>query len=95
MTITCGIDWAEAHHDVAMMDASGTVLGRRRISTGIAGFSQLTSLLAEHCDDLASVPVAIETDKNLIVVALQAAGLTVPGQPAARSRVTGTSQSVR
>ena len=28
-------------------------------------------------DDPASVPVAIETDKNLIVVALHAAGLTV------------------
>ena len=34
-------------------------------------------LLAEHADDPASVPVAIETDKNLIVTALQAAGLTV------------------
>jgi len=34
-------------------------------------------LLAEHTDDPAAVPVAIETDKNLIVVALQAAGSTV------------------
>jgi transposase len=35
------------------------------------------SLLAEHCTDPTSVPVAIETDKNLIVAALQAAGVTV------------------
>jgi Transposase len=38
------------------------------------------ALLAEHVDDadqLASVPIAIETDKNLLVVALQAAGMTV------------------
>jgi transposase len=34
-------------------------------------------LLAEHAADPVSVPVAIETDKNLIVAALQAAGLTV------------------
>ncbi len=40
MTITCGIDWAEAHHDVAVMDGDGTVLGRRKIDTGIVGFGE-------------------------------------------------------
>ena len=34
-------------------------------------------MLAEHAEDPTLVPVAIETDKNLIVVALQAAGLAV------------------
>ncbi len=77
MTITCGIDWAEGHHDVAVLDDVGRVLGRRRIDTGVTGFSELMSLLAEHAEDPSSVPVAIETDKNLIVVALQAAGLAV------------------
>ena len=77
MNITCGIDWAEAHHDVAVMDQDGHLLGRLKIDTGVGGFGQLMALLAEHSDDPVSVPVAIETDKNLIVVALQAAGLTV------------------
>lgn len=77
MSITCGIDWAEAHHDVAVMDQDGLILGRLKIDTGVAGFGQLMALLAEHSQDPASVPVAIETDKNLIVVALQAAVLTV------------------
>jgi len=77
MKITCGIDWAEVHHDVAVLDAAGQVLDRRRIETGLAGFTELMALLAEHSDDPASVPVAIETDKNLIVVALQAAGVPV------------------
>ncbi len=75
--ITCGIDWAEGHHDVAVLDDAGRVLTRRRIDTGITGFSELMSLLAEHAEDPVTVPVAIETDKNLIVVALQAAGLAV------------------
>jgi len=75
--ITCGIDWAEGHHDVAVLDDAGRVLARRRIDTGITGFSELMSLLAEHAEDPVTVPVAIETDKNLIVVALQAAGLAV------------------
>ncbi len=87
MKITCGIDWAEVHHDVAVLDAGGQVLGRRRIDTGVTGFGELMSLLAEHTDDPRSVPVAIETDKNLIVVALQAAGLTVfPINPRAVAR---------
>lgn len=77
MKITCGIDWAEAHHDVAVLDADGQVLGRRKIDTGVTGFGELMSLLAEHTQDPSAVPVAIETDKNLIVVALQAAGVTV------------------
>ena len=80
MQITCGIDWAEQHHDVAILDADGGVLARARIDTGAAGFTRLMALLAEHVEDagqLASVPIAIETDKNLLVVALQAAGMTV------------------
>ncbi|MEX5638065.1 IS110 family transposase, partial [Parafrankia sp. FMc2] len=77
MTITCGIDWAEAHHDVCVLDEGGQVLQRRRIDTGIAGFTGLMTLLAAHTDDPTTVPVAIETDKNLLVVALQSAGLTL------------------
>ncbi len=87
MSITCGIDWAEAHHDVAVLDEAGRVLQRRRIDTGAAGFSKLVSMLAEHGDDVTDVPVAIETDKNLIVVAVQAAGLTIyPINPRAVAR---------
>lgn len=77
MTITCGIDWAEGHHDAAVLDEAGTVLARARIDTGVTGFGQLMAMLAEHAQDPTSVPVAIETDKNLIVVALRAAGLRV------------------
>jgi hypothetical protein len=32
LTITCGIDWAEAHHDVALIDKQGVVLARSRIA---------------------------------------------------------------
>ena len=87
MTITCGIDWAEAHHDVAVLDAAGQVLERRRIDTGVVGVAELMAMLAEHDEDPSDVPVAIETDKNLIVVALQAAGLTIyPINPRAVAR---------
>lgn len=74
MKITCGVDWAESHHDVAVVDEKGTVVDRRRIDTGVTGYTALVELLAKHTEDPGSVPVAIETDKNLLVVALQAAG---------------------
>ena len=59
------------------MDEHGQVLGRLRIDTGSAGFVQLMGLLAEHTSNVQAVPVAIETDKNLLIVALQGAGLVV------------------
>src|SRR5215211_2969027 len=77
MGITCGIDWAEAHHDVALVNTVGTTLARLRIGTGVAGFTALMALIAEHTDEPESVAVAIETDQNLIVAVLQAAGLEV------------------
>jgi transposase len=77
MKITCGIDWAEGHHDVALVDADGERVAKLRIDTGQSGFTELMTLLAEHTDDPTAVPVAIETDKVLIVAALRAAGLTV------------------
>ena len=48
LTITCGIDWAEAHHDVALIDKQGVVLARSRIETDAAGFSMLLALTVEH-----------------------------------------------
>ncbi|MEU1050234.1 transposase [Streptomyces sp. NPDC005897] len=40
MKILCGIDWASDHHDVALVDADGTLVARVRI---------LTTLPACHC----------------------------------------------
>lgn len=77
MSITCGIDWAEGHHDVAVVDEHGTVLAHRKIGVGVTGYVELLDVLAEHAEDPIAVPIAIETDKNLLVVALQGAGFTV------------------
>jgi transposase len=87
LTITCGIDWAEAHHDVALVDEQGTVIARRRIRSGAEGFVALMDMIGEHGDDPADIPVAIETDKNLLVVALSGAGFPVyPINPRAVAR---------
>lgn len=78
MGLTCGIDWAEDHHDVAVVDESGTVRAERRIGVGAAGFAELVGVLAE-CGDCADepIPIAIESSGLLVVAALLAAGRTV------------------
>ncbi|MFH8780882.1 transposase, partial [Streptomyces rimosus] len=40
--VFCGIDWAEHHHDIALVDAGGNQLAKVRISDDAAGFTQLT-----------------------------------------------------
>ncbi|MFI1498877.1 IS110 family transposase [Streptomyces platensis] len=70
--IYCGIDWAENHHDVALVDASGQLLAKRRISDDSAGYQLLLDLLAEHGDtEDAPIPVAIETSRGLLVAVLR------------------------
>jgi transposase len=87
MTLTCGVDWAEAHHDIALVDEAGALVGRARIDTGATGLAALLTLIAEHGGSVADTPVAIETDKNLLVVALAEAGFTVyPINPRAVAR---------
>jgi transposase len=87
MNFSCGIDWAEAHHDVALVDHDGKVIARERVGTGVAGFRTVVELIDEHGGSPQDTPVAIETDKNLLVVALAGAGFTAyPINPRAVAR---------
>ena len=36
--VTCGIEWAENHHDIALMDAYGQLVAKRRVPESVAGF---------------------------------------------------------
>ncbi|HET6354002.1 IS110 family transposase [Streptomyces sp.] len=72
MTVFCGIDWAESHHDVALVDQDGTLLAKRRISDDTAGYRLLLDLLAEYGDSAEEpIPVAIETSRGLLVAVLR------------------------
>ncbi len=78
MELFCGIDWAEHHHDVALVDGEGTLLARRRITDDAAGFAALLELLGEHGDAPEhKTPVAIETGRGLLVAALRSTGRPV------------------
>ncbi|GAA3222048.1 IS110 family transposase [Nonomuraea helvata] len=78
MTVTCGIDWSERHHDVALVDESGKLVAKRRISDDAHGWRVLVELLAEHGDHPDNpIPVAIETGRGLLVSCLRATGRKV------------------
>ena len=76
-----GDDWAEDHHDVELMDASGRVLARARLPEGAAGMARLHAMIGEQLGGAEDVEVAvgIETDRGLWVQALVAAGYLVFG----------------
>lgn len=75
MTVSCGVDWVEGHHDVAVVDGDGRLLAKLRISDDIHGYRALLELLTAHGDHPESpIPVAIETSRGLLVAALRAIG---------------------
>jgi transposase len=82
-----GDDWAEDHHDVEVVDETGTVLARRRFPEGLVGVTALHALIAEHAppqwaeldpaEAARQVKVGIETERGSWVAALTAAGYQV------------------
>jgi transposase len=88
LDIFCGIDWAEDHHDIAVVDRDGQALAHLRVSDDAAGLARLLDLLAQHGDVPEDpVPVAIETPRGLLVACLRATGRRVyPVNPMAVAR---------
>ena len=77
MTVFVGDDWAEAHHDVHLMNEAGDRLAAKRLPEGLDGIAGLHAMVAEHVDDPSEVIVGIETERGLWVQALVAAGYRV------------------
>lgn len=67
----CGIDWAEHHHhDVAVVDDTGALVAKARITNDAVGLRALLEPLADvgdHPDD--PIPVAIEKPYGLRMAA--------------------------
>ncbi len=79
-----GDDWAEDHHDVELMDASGRRLAKARLPEGMAGMTRLHAMIGKalgddiDAEDVAvRVKIGIETDRGPWVQALVAAGYMV------------------
>jgi hypothetical protein len=80
LMLYAGDDWAEDHHDVALVDAAGRRLARARLSEGVTGIGRFHELIAEHAaggEEPGQVIVEIETDRGPWVTALVASGYRV------------------
>lgn len=77
MTVFVGDDWAEAHHDVHLMNDAGEQLARRRLPEGLDGIAGFHAMVADHAADPSEVVVGIETERGMWVQALIAVGYTV------------------
>jgi hypothetical protein len=75
--IFVGVDWAEAHHDICILDSGGEVLARKRIPDTLVGVRELHELLGEHADEPEQVVVGIEKDRGLIVTSMLGSGYRV------------------
>ena len=73
MVVFVGDDWAEAHHDVHVMNEAGERLAERRFPEGLEGIRSFHDLIGGLVDDPGEVVVGIETDRGLWVTALVAA----------------------
>jgi hypothetical protein len=78
LNVFCGVDWAEDHHDVALVDGDGQLIAKRRITDDAAGFAELLGLFSDAGDTreqpipVAIETVAIETGRGLLVACLRA-----------------------
>ena len=78
MKLFCGIDWAEAHHDVAIVDENGQLVAKKRITDDPTGLAQLVEMFAGLGDSAEGpIPVAIETPRGLLVASLRATGRAI------------------
>ncbi|SCF02991.1 hypothetical protein GA0070607_4617 [Micromonospora coriariae] len=50
MQVYCGIDWAERHHDVALVDQDGNLVAKKRLHETVEGSAQLVDMLAAAGD---------------------------------------------
>ena len=75
-----GDDWAEDHHDVALVGEAGHRLARARLGEGVAGIARFHELIADQLpesDGPGLVVIGIETDRGPRVTALVACGYQV------------------
>jgi transposase len=75
--VSCGIDGADDHHDVAFVDEQGSVVAAERVEHSATGLARVLELLAAHDPADGRLEVAIETSKGLLVAGLRAAGRVV------------------
>jgi hypothetical protein len=82
-----GIDWADQHHDLVVMSATGEVQGHLQVAHNVEGVAQLVDFAQRLTPPCEQVVCVVETNQGLLVNALLEAGLVVcPINPVTLSR---------
>jgi transposase len=73
-----GIDWADDHHDLVVLDDAGRRVTSLRVPHTPAGLAQLTTALEQICGPAKEqLACFVETNRGLLIAALLEAGFSV------------------
>ncbi len=72
-----GVDWADDHHDVAVINQDGELVGSKRVPHSPTGLAELRAFLLAITGDPAAIPCFVETNHGLLVSWLLEAGFPV------------------
>lgn len=72
-----GLDWADTHHDVAVLNQAGKQVGTRRFASSQQGLSDLKQFLFSFTPHLDELVCVLETTHGLLITFLLEAGIAV------------------
>ena len=72
-----GIDWADQHHDVVVIDEAGRQVATRRVAHTQEGLTALKHLLIGIAKAPEQMACILETNQGLLITALLEAGVPV------------------
>jgi len=72
-----GLDWADTHHDVEVMDETGKRVGMRRFAHSAKGLTELKEFVLSIAPEPEHLACIVETNHGLLITFLLAAGIPV------------------
>jgi transposase len=72
-----GLDWADTHHDVAVLNEAGKQVGTRRFSHSQEGLTELKQFVLSFASRPEELACILETDHGLLITFLLSAGIPV------------------
>jgi transposase len=72
-----GLDWADTHHDVAVLDEAGKRVGARRFPHSHEGLNEMKQFLLSIAISPENLACIVETNHGLLISFLLSAGIPV------------------
>jgi len=72
-----GLDWADEHHDLVILDEAGRQVGSRRVAHSRQGLQELKDVLLSVTPEPEQLACIVETTHGLLITFLLEAGLPV------------------